>query len=231
MTRIDLTECNSRRESAIAEFAEKEHRGDASAVVNSLGHGLTNLRKLLFERVHDDVERRFGMDSMLMPASEKHMRAKTLLEIEVYQVAISTIHAEQHAYVSAPKPWFLNWLTCLRLGEAKDSSRVQSRLSQYLKLDKAERRLAFTDALVRALPEAGRAPLVLYRLFPLAIKIVTSVAFGDVIAAAEERNQQLAFLPAIGDCSQCNGQPLDNGEVCRMCSNPVWRYEWLTATD
>lgn len=231
MTSIELTECSTRRAGAIGEFAEKEHRSDASVVVTSLAHGLTGLRKLMFERVHDDVERRFGMDSMLMPASENRMRARTLVEIEIYQVAIATIHAQQRAYVNQPKPWFLNWLTGLRLGEAKDSPQVQSRLSQYLKLDKAERRLAFTDALVRALPEAGRAPLVLYRLFPLAIKIVTSVAFGDVATAVGQRDQQLAFLPAIGDCSQCKGQPLDNGEICRMCGNPVWRYDWLTATD
>lgn len=231
MTNLELTECSTRREIAIAEFAEKEQRSDAKVVVSSLETGLTNLRKLLFERVHDDVERRFGMDSMLMPASEKRMRVKTHVEIEIYQVAIAAIHAQQCAYISQPKPWFLNWLTSLRLGEAKDSSQVQSRLSQYLTMDKAERRLAFTDALVRALPEAGRAPLVLYRLFPLAIKIVTSVAFGDVIVAAEQRNQQLAFLPPIGDCSHCKGQPLDNGEICRMCGNPVWRYDWLTATD
>lgn len=230
MSPLDLQQSRACRDNAIAIFNEKEQRGDGQAVVASLADGLTSLQKLLFERVHDDVQQRFGMDSMLMPVSEERTKANTLLEIELYEIAISAIHVQDHRYVKTPEPWFLQWLTDLRLGPEKDNSLVQERLSSYLKLEKVERRLAFTDALVRALREAGRAPLVLYRLFPLAIKIVTSVALGDVVAAGEERDRQKAFLASVGDCSQCNGRLLDNGEVCAMCGNPIWRYEWLTAT-
>lgn len=231
MTTVELKECGPRRGSAITAFEVKEKRSDAGAVVSSLCDGLTRLRKLMFERVHDDVERQFGMDSMLMPTSEENLRTRTLLEIELYQVAIAAIQARSYQYVKQPDPWFLDWLTDLRIGTEKDNSLVVQRLSHYLKLDKAKRRLAFTDALVRALPEAERAPLVLYRLFPLAIKVVTSVAFSDATTAAAERDRQMSFLPAIGDCSECHGRLLENGEVCRTCGNPVWNYQWLTATE
>jgi hypothetical protein len=232
MNNPELKECGIRRAASIAKFDQVEQRNDGTTVVNSLADGLTCLRKLLFERVHDDVERQFGMDSMLMPVSEDRTKAKALLEIELYEIAISAIHVQNHGYVNESEPWFVDWLSAMRVGEkAVESSLVQQRLSDYMKLEKAERRLAFTDALVRAIREAGRAPLVLYRLFPLAIKVVTSVAFGDVIAATKERDRQIAFLPSIADCSACHGRPLDNGDICRTCGNPIWRFEWLTATD
>ena len=44
-------------------------------------------------------------------------------------------------------------------------------------------RLALETALERVLPQASHVPLVLYRLYPLAIEIVTAVAFGDTTTA------------------------------------------------
>lgn len=231
MTVVELKEGRSCRQTAIADFEEKERRSDGLVTVNSLSDGLTRLRKLMFERVHDDVERQFGMDSMLMPTSEENIKRRTLLEIELYQIAITAIHVDSYQYVQQAESWFLQWLTELRLGRGRDNSLVRQRLSDYLKLEKAQRRLAFTDALVHALPEAERAPLVLYRLFPLAIKVVTSVSFSDATAATAERDRQVAFLPAIGDCSECHGRLLENGDVCRTCGNPVWNYQWLRATE
>ena len=84
------------------------------------------------------------------------------------------------------------------------------------------------DALLKELPRARHIRLVLFRLYPLAVRIVTDVAFGDHFRANELRNQQLALLPAIADCHECHGKTLDNGEKCRTCGNPVWLYEWLT---
>ena len=104
-------------------------------------------------------------------------------------------------------------------------------MSEYLKSSPADRRLIFTNVLVKTLREAGRAPLVLFRLYPLSVSIAISVAFGDQLEASEIRNRQISTLPAIADCHECHGRPLDNGEICSLCGNPVWSYKWLTAAD
>ena len=42
---------------------------------------------------------------------------------------------------------------------------------------------------------------------------------------------ELSHLPVIGDCRACRGKVLDNGEQCSVCGNPLWKPEWLMATD
>ena len=76
-----------------------------------------------------------------------------------------------------------------------------------------------------------QAPLVIYRLLPLGVRIIVAVAFGDHLRAGETRNEQTALLPVIADCHECHGRPLDNGERCHRCSNPLWGFDWLTAAD
>ncbi|MFO7908116.1 MAG: hypothetical protein R6U98_36080 [Pirellulaceae bacterium] len=63
----------------------------------------------------------------------------------------------------------------------------------------------------------------------MSVRIVTAIAFGKHMDAAEIRNRQTFWLPAIGDCPECHGRPLDNGEECSVCGNPIWRYRWLCA--
>jgi hypothetical protein len=58
-----------RRQQAIEEFNQHLHRGDGARVAGNLAGGLTLLRDMLYVRVHDDVELRVGMDSMLSPVS------------------------------------------------------------------------------------------------------------------------------------------------------------------
>jgi hypothetical protein len=66
---------------------------------------------------------------------------------------------------------------------------------------------------------------------PYSVQIVTALAFADSATAAKARTNQLLLLPAIGDCRSCRGRVLDNGEQCSVCGNPVWKSEWLMATD
>ena len=74
-------------------------------------------------------------------------------------------------------------------------------------------------------------PLVLFQLLPLAVRIVTALAFGDHACARDARNSQVAHLPSIRYCRQCRGEVLENGEQCEQCGNPLWEYKWLTAAD
>ena len=94
-----------------------------------------------------------------------------------------------------------------------------------------ERRSAFIDEMARILHESASAPLVLFRLLPPAVQIVTARAFGDRKTADGLRLQQVAYLPSINDCRLCRGQVLDDSEQCPKCGNPLWTYEWLTAPD
>ena len=59
-----------RRDRFAAEFDAHERRHDGRRLVDSLCYGLTELRGLFFTRVHADVERNFGRDSMVMPMSQ-----------------------------------------------------------------------------------------------------------------------------------------------------------------
>jgi hypothetical protein len=83
--------------------------------------------------------------------------------------------------------------------------------------------------LERTLREAARAPLIIYRLLPWAIRIVTATAFSDHETASEARHQQRTLLPNIAGCGVCRGEILPIGEKCEQCDNPFWNYRWLTS--
>ena len=119
----------------------------------------------------------------------------------------------------------------LRLGPSQPDDRVTKRVESYLAKTADQRRLTFSDVMGRALPESRHAPLVLFRLMPLAVEIVTALGFGDSPQAAEVRQRQSAILPAIGDCERCRGKLLENGEQCPECGNPLWLFDWLTSID
>ena len=209
---------------------EHEDRVDGAHLAASLSGGLALLSDLLFTRVHLDVEANFGLDSMIMPLSPVESERRTKAEIELFQVAVCAAHAAGRRYVR-DADWFAQWLAQLRLGDAADDATGAAKLATYRSLESGPRRLAFERALTRAMPESARAPLVLYRLFPLAVRIATSTAFGDHTAATELRGRQSVLLPAISACRQCGGDALDNGSKCDVCGNPLWTYERLTATD
>jgi hypothetical protein len=228
---VQEKEAVSRRTQAAAMLAEAIDHGDPAHIVHSLADGLTTLRKLLYQRVHHDVEEVYGQDSMLMPLSEEKCEHRVKTEIEVYQIAVCAEELQEQGYLTRDLAWTADWLASLRLGEHYTGSRYHDRLSLYLELEQGDRSHAFVNVLQRTLPETLKAPLILYRLFPLAARIVTAVAFGDPPAARQRRAKQISWLPAIIDCHHCQGQVLDNSEVCRECGNPIWKYQWLTVAD
>lgn len=225
-------ECTVRRARAAAELEQHEGRQDAPRVANSLTFGMNLLRTQMFERIHNDVEKRIGFDSMLLPVAADKSELKTKVEIEIYQIAECAVEVHERNYVRDSRKWYCDWLTRLRFGESPPAlDQIASRLQRYVSLPAHEREILFGRVLAKVLPESVRAPLVLFRLFPLSVRIVAAIAFGDHFAAAELRNQQTFLLPAIGDCQDCHGRPLDNGEKCRRCGNPVWTFDWLTAIE
>jgi hypothetical protein len=227
---MDLKDCPGRREEAARLLNERESRQDGVRVANSLSDGLSTLRNLLFTRIHQDVELKIGVDSMLLPVSPLKSEQAAKLEIELFEIAESASRAQARGYVK-DRDWYLPWLSRLRLGADAEDSRVALRLKRYLEKDDDARRLSFSGHLEHAYPEARRAPLVLYRLFPLSVGIATALAFGAPLDANELRNQQMFWLPSIQDCHECHGSPLENGEKCRVCGNPVWTHRWLTVAD
>lgn len=215
---------------AAEEFNRREGRQDGARVATSLDAGLSILRDSLYHRLHEDVERIVGTDSMLMPLSPRKVEPVTKLEIECYQFVESQAAAEL-GYLANREDWYLPWLVRLRLGPAGADETTRQRLDSYRAMPPDRRRLAFGDVLAKTFPESRRAPLVLFRLFPLAVHAATASAFGDHAGAAKIRSRQVAALAIIADCRECHGKILENGEQCRTCGNPLWKSEWLLAAD
>ena len=220
-----------RRAEAAEAFNRHEDRSDAARVTASLAESLSVLCNTLYRRVHCDVEQIIGMDSMLAPISEERSEKMTKLEIELYQIAVSAAVVRHRGYVATDDDWYVQWLTRLRLGEARAGPEAAERLAGYMLKTSRERRLAFTDVLASVLAESRRAPLVLFRLAPLAVEVATALAFGDRAGAAEARNRQMDYLPAIRDCRECRAGLLENDEQCGQCGNPLWKFDWLMAAD
>ncbi len=208
------------------------HRPDLDAqwVVESLSAGLTHLRDLLLVRVHDDVQRKYGTDSMLGVSLQKleQQERNAKIEIEAYSCVVLAEEAAQGGYVGEDSEWFLDWMFRLRLGDSCDALE-EERVRYYQSDSIEERRLKFAKLLQRVVPESLKAPLVLLRLYPRSLRILVAVAFGDPLRARELRAEQTALLPAIAECHECHGRVLDNDEICRCCGNPVWSFAWLLA--
>ncbi len=214
---------------AVEEFNRHENRNDGEHVLRNLSGGLTLLRQSLYLRVHDDVGRMVSTDSMWEPASEMKSRLLARMEIDLYQIVESAAAARESGYVGTTDDWYLQWLARLRLGESHADPKNAKRLADYLSKTPDDRRLAFTDVLVNVLPKSRQAPLVLFRLLPLAVHIVTAQAFDDQLRASQLRDEQVDCLPAIRDCHECHGEVFHCGEQCPQCGNPLWKPEWLAA--
>lgn len=197
-------------------------------IVDSLAVGLTHLRNMLLARTRDDVKCRYGTDSMLGVSLSEIERQDRLakVEIESYASIVITDEVIRNGYVGDRAEWFLDWMFHLRLGDGYKSV-MDKRVAYYKSLTVEERRLKFVSVLQRVLPESARTPLVLFRLFPRSIRILTAVAFGDRLRANEMRAEQIGFLPGIADCHECHGRVLDNEDSCRCCGNPVWNFTFL----
>ena len=199
-------------------------------VVESLSMGLNTIRDLMYQRIHHDVERHFGADSMCVPLSSDQSEYNAKAEIDIWQIV------EAAEFVSEVSPisdlnWACGWLGQLRLGGSFNNGPITTRFKEFLSLDNGERRQHFAGCLEKVLPEARRCPLIIYQLIPHAVHIAVSVAFGETEKAGKERDRQVFLLPGIADCRSCHGNVLDNGEVCADCGNPLWGYKWLMSTD
>lgn len=228
---METEELSKRCIEATDDFNRHEKRDDGVNVSSSLAGGLSLLRELFFARIHDDVEKRLGSDSMFAPVSEKKTQKLTRLEIEIYEIVVSEATVRQRHYIKSTDDWYLDWLCRFRLGTLHGDPRVTGRIVFYRGKPPHEQQLAFTNVLTNVLSESERAPLVVFPLLPLAVEITTSLAMRDHAATQELRQRQVALLPAILHCHQCHGRVLENGESCRACGNPLWKYEWLTAVD
>jgi hypothetical protein len=215
----------------VKEFETKSGGRNGAEVVSGLDAGMNLLSEMLYLRLHQDVEKARGADSMLVPISEMRSRRTTLKEIASYQVAESTAAVRQFGYLPSGDEWYVSWLTGLLLKESSPDSTHRQRIDGYLSKTERARRLAMTDVLVAVLPDSRRAPLVLFLLFPLAIHITTALAFGDHAVAERLREQQIELLSIIPSCSQCCGRVLKNGDSCLQCANPLWNSEWLNSTE
>ncbi|MBN1394940.1 MAG: hypothetical protein JW959_07950 [Pirellulales bacterium] len=213
---------------AAAEFNRRTGRETGRSTAEKIDRRLTLLQDLLYTRLHGDVQENVGVDSMLMPVSELKTQLAAKTEMAVYQTAEARAAAEEIGIDAKPDDWFTRWLLRLLLGDSIDDDAL-ARLAEYGSLQARERLLAFTDVMARVLPESRRAPLVLFNLYPLSIRIAVSIALGDRVRAAQLRKEQVDLQPALADCTVCRGQLLATGKQCRQCGNPVWKYEWLVA--
>jgi hypothetical protein len=215
----------------VAEFDAQTRRRDGASVVPRLVAGLAQIRDALYPRLHQDVERFVGKDSMQMPVSVIRAAQQLMREINLYQAAEAAGAVIEFGYLTESRPWLVPWLARLLLGEKTLEAGQERRLADYQAQSPEQRRRTFVNALARALPESVQAPLVLFSLLPLAIRIAVAQAFTDHSRAAQLRRQQVAVLPAIADCPQCRGRVMESVEACPSCGNPVWKYEWLRAVD
>ena len=213
---------------AAKEFNRRAGRDTGSSVAEQFDRRLTLLQDLLYCRLHGDVQQVVGKDSMLMPVSELKTQLAAKTEIAIFEVAESRSAADELGIDTRPDDWFARWLARILLGAAIEADAL-ARLAEYEAQAPRERLLAFTDVLARVLPESRRAPLVLFNLFPLSVRIAASIALGDRVRAAAVRNEQLEMQPALGDCTVCRGQLLTTGKQCPECGNPVWKFNWLVA--
>ena len=200
--------------------------------MESLWAGLTTLRKLCLARLHPDSDSPLA-DSFWAPLTldkAKREDRQATEEIEIYSLLVVVAEAEHSGYAPGDNNWFRDWLLRLRWGNDIESATLQ-RMQAYEKHNDGERRRMFASFLEQALPEATKTPLIIYRIYPCAVRIATAIAFDDNLRAQEIRSEQMSYLPVIGDCHQCHGRLLENGEVCPECGNPLWKIDWLCATE
>ena len=218
-----------RRARAAGDFDLRFGRADGQTIVTHLADGLSLLRELFHTRIQQDVVRTFGTDTLLSPISATANESRCKAEIDVFLAIESVEEILRSAQLPCDRDWCLSWLLRLRLGDAAETSAAAQRLAYYHGKNDSERRRAFAGAIERITPEASRAPLVAFRLFPPSAWIATNLAFGQHARANELRAQQIAVLPAIGDCHACHGRVLESGEKCVTCGNPCWSHHWLNS--
>jgi hypothetical protein len=219
-----------RRGAAVEKLSVLSRRPDAPQIVARLDDGLALLRNLLYTRLQADVERDFGRDSMLMPLSHAVTEHNVKGEIEAFMAAEVMEELVESAGLPLPAE-NQQWLSELRLASRQDRPALEALADHYLLLGARDRQLEFSDMLEELIREARLVPLVLYQLFPLAVRGIAALALGNHLRGAEIRGRQASLLPAITYCRRCHGGLLEVDETCRECGNPVWTIRWMTQAD
>ncbi len=215
---------------AATELDRHEGRSDGTEIAHRLAKNLTSLRESLLRRVLTP-DKSVSQDSMLLPVSKLKAQQHASEEVEAFMIAESADAVRLFKLVKKAGPWYADWLTAMRLDSWNPLGDVPERIAGYLKKPSDERRLQFSNLLVEAIPEARRAPLVLFRLLPTAVHVATILAFGDSAAAAKVRADQIKILPSIAYCQQCHGELFADGKECTTCGNPLWNQQWLCEID
>ncbi len=151
---MSVQDQSPRLAAAAAELAGHGHCHDAGQVVAGLADGLSLLRELFFERMHGDVERIIGYDSMLLGASAVRSEADTHIEIEIYEVVEAAAEAAAGQFTSDDE-WFCHWLARLRLGMAADKPAIAQRFSFYVGKPPDVRRRTFLGTAAAAVSRIG----------------------------------------------------------------------------
>jgi hypothetical protein len=232
---ISTTQQSQERQQIASEtFDAHEDRRDGTVVVSKIHQGFSLLAKLAYSRVHGDVEKHLGVDSLYDPLSIAKSESRAKAEILAFAVGEAAHFAGERAYVRSGDQWCESWLAALLLddkdvGGADVGGGIARRLESYRDKSPDDRRRAFSLVLERAFPEAIRAPLVIYRLMPSAGRLAIAQAFDRADHAQAQRDRQVVILPNILDCGTCHGAVLPVGQACAACGNPFWKYELLTA--
>ena len=215
---------------AAIEFDRHEKRTDGTQVADRLTKSLTALRESLLRRIIS-ADQPIPLDSMLLPVSKLKAQQHAAEEVEALMIAESVVAVRTYRLCREPEEWFADWLTAMRLDSWNPLGDVPERVAGYLGDSPDERRLQFSNLLVESVPESRHAPLVLFRVFPLAVQVATALAFENPKAAKRIRAEQIKILPSIGYCQECHGALLEGNQECSTCGNPLWNQQWLCEVD
>ena len=116
---------------------------------------------MLYARLHEDVEETLGVDSMLAPIAPAKTKALPVRETESYQIAESAVLVRRSGCVREDGPWYVHWLSRLRLGELSPQAAELARVADYLSQTADQRRLQAAH-----LPAIADCPQCKRRLLP-----------------------------------------------------------------
>ena len=217
----------NRREQAQAEFQQRVGSAHSADLVRSLWAGLTTLRKLLLTRLHNDVEAYYGIDSILAPMTASETQREMCHaadEIEIYSLTVVLAEAAHSRYAHDDADWFREWLLRLRWGDEMNAM-VAERMHLYDQYGDNDRRHMFASFVEQALPEATKAPLVIYRLYPRSVRVATALAFGDPLRAPRCVANRFLFcrsLPIATTATGCRWKMVTSARIAAiLCGKSI----------
>src|SRR5262245_16003737 len=145
----DMATQTTRTQRAAADLASQALVYRPEDVADRLQAGLRQLREQLAGRLHVDVERQFGVDSMVAPLSLSHevsQLQRAADATDAYSAVVAADEIANRGYVDKPLGWLVDWLIDLRFGDRAASARHELAEPYCALADKA-RRLRFIAVL------------------------------------------------------------------------------------